>query len=66
MHVIIVLHRKEINSSSNSQPLSQLFYGAQESIPRNRLLQPMLPGGPARQIGLSYRPARLGIDSWAP
>jgi hypothetical protein len=23
-------------------------------------------GGPVRQIGLSYRPARLGIDSWAP
>ncbi len=24
------------------------------------------PGGPVRQIGLSYRPARLRIDSWAP
>jgi hypothetical protein len=23
-------------------------------------------GGPVQQIGLSYRPARLGIDSWAP
>jgi len=22
-------------------------------------------GGPVLQIGLSYRPARLGIDSWA-
>jgi hypothetical protein len=24
------------------------------------------PAGPVRQIGLSYRPVRLGIDSWAP
>ncbi len=24
------------------------------------------PGGQVRQIGLSYRPARLGIGSWAP
>jgi hypothetical protein len=24
------------------------------------------PGGPVRQIGLLHRPARLGIDSWAP
>jgi hypothetical protein len=23
-------------------------------------------GGPVRQIWLLYRPARLGIDSWAP
>jgi hypothetical protein len=23
-------------------------------------------GGPVRQIGLSYQPARLGIDSWGP
>jgi hypothetical protein len=41
-------------------------YGAQESIPRNRFRQPMQPCGPVRQIGLSYRPTRLGIDSWAP
>jgi hypothetical protein len=26
----------------------------------------MWPGGTVRQIGLSDRPARLGIDSWAP
>jgi hypothetical protein len=39
---------------------------AQESIPRNRFRQPVEPGGPVRQIGLSYRPARLGIDSRAP
>jgi hypothetical protein len=26
----------------------------------------MYPGGPVRQIGLLYWPARLGIDSWAP
>jgi hypothetical protein len=35
-------------------------------VPRNRFRQPMLPGGPVLQIGLSYRPTRLGIDSWAP
>jgi hypothetical protein len=34
----------------------------QESIPRSRFRQ---PGGPVRQKGLSYRPTRLGIDSWA-
>jgi hypothetical protein len=39
---------------------------AQESISRNRFRQPMQPGRPVRQIGLSYRPARLGMDSWAP
>ncbi len=33
---------------------------------RNRFCQPMYPGGPIRQIGLSYRPAKLGIDSCAP
>jgi hypothetical protein len=42
------------------EPVFLNVYGAQESIPRNRFCQPEL------QIGLSYRPARLGIDSWAP
>ncbi len=28
--------------------------------------QTMWLGGPVRKIGLSYWPARLGIDSWAP
>ncbi len=32
----------------------------------NRFRQPMYPGWPVRQIELSYLPARLGIDSWAP
>jgi hypothetical protein len=41
-------------------------YGAQKSIPRNRFNQPMSPGGPIRQTGLPFRPARRGIDSWAP
>ncbi len=27
---------------------------------------PPVYGGPVRQIGFSYRSARLGIDSWAP
>jgi hypothetical protein len=36
-----------------------------ETEPRNRFHQPMYPGEPVRQAGLSYRPARLGIDSWA-
>ncbi len=40
--------------------------GAKFSIPRNRFGPPLRPGGPVLQIGLSYRPARLGIDSWAP
>jgi hypothetical protein len=35
--------------------------GAQESIPKNQFRQPMLPGGPVRQRGLSdRRPARAG------
>jgi hypothetical protein len=32
---------------------------------RNRFRQPMWHGGPVSQIGLSYRSARLGIDSLA-
>jgi hypothetical protein len=28
--------------------------------PRNRFRHPMYPGGPVRQIGLLYRPARAG------
>jgi hypothetical protein len=51
---------------SRQEPVFVKVYGAQESIPRNRLRQPMLPDGPVRQIGLSYGPARLGIDSWTP
>jgi hypothetical protein len=34
---------------------------SKESIP-----PAMYPGGSVRQIGLSYQPARLDIDSWAP
>jgi hypothetical protein len=48
------------------EPVFVILYGAQESIPRNRFRQPMWLGGPVRKIGLSYWPARLGIDSWAP
>ncbi len=36
--------------------------GAQESISRNQFCQPIYPDGPIRLRGLSYRPARLGID----
>ncbi len=49
-----------------SEPVFVNVYGAHESIPMNPFRQPMLPGGAVRKIGLSYRPARLGIDSWAP
>jgi hypothetical protein len=42
-------------------------YGAQESIPKNRLRKAMEPWRAGiRQIGLLYRPAGLEIDSWAP
>jgi hypothetical protein len=47
------------------EPVFVLVYGAQESIPRNRFSQPMWLGGTVRKIGLSYWPARLGIDSCA-
>jgi hypothetical protein len=33
---------------------------------KESIRQPLLPGGTVRQIRLSYWPARLGIDSWAP
>ncbi len=49
---------------SSSAPVFVNVCGVQESIPRNRFRQPMQPGGPIRQIGLSCRPARLVIDSW--
>ncbi len=48
---------------SQSEPVCVNVYGAQESIPRNRFRQPMQPDGPVRKIELSYRPARLEIDS---
>ncbi len=44
------------------EPVFINFEGAQESIPRSRFRQ---SGGPVRQKGLSYRPTRLGIYSWA-
>ncbi len=50
----------------STEPVFVIVYGAQESIPRNRFRQSMWLGGPVRKIGLSYWPARLGIDSWAP
>jgi hypothetical protein len=43
-----------------------IVYGAQESIPRNRSRKPVWFGVLIRKIGLTYWPARLGIDSWAP
>ncbi len=63
----------------DSEPEFVNFLGSQE--PRARFCKrlrrtgidsedPIPPamqhGGPVRQIGLSYRPVRLGIDSWAP
>ncbi len=48
------------------EPEFVIVSGAQESIQRNQSSLCGLHGGPVCQIGLSYRPARLGIDSWAP
>jgi hypothetical protein len=50
-----------LNRLKIPEPVFVNVYGAQESIP-----PAYVAGGPLRQIGLSYRPARLGIDSWAP
>ncbi len=55
-----------LNILYQSEPVFVNVYGAQESIPRNRFRQPLQPDGPVRKIGLSYRPARLEIDSWSP
>jgi hypothetical protein len=52
---------QEVDSAS-LRSLSPYFYAFME--PRNRFRQPMYPGGPVRQIGLSYQPTRLGIDFW--
>ncbi len=56
---------KAFRSTVDTEPVFVNVYGAQESTPRNQFRQPMQPGRPVRKIGLSYRPARLGIDSWA-
>jgi hypothetical protein len=60
------LHTSKVVVCAPAEPVFVIVYGAQESIPRNRFRQPMWLGGPVRKIGLSYWPARLGIDSWAP
>jgi hypothetical protein len=44
-----------VEKMMNSEPK---FVNVKE--PRNRFRQPMKPGGPVLQIGLSYRPARAG------
>jgi hypothetical protein len=49
---------------SNSQCSPSAFHT--DLQPRNRFRLPLYPGGPVRQIGLSYWSTRLGIDSWAP
>jgi hypothetical protein len=51
---------KDVPVSLFAEPVFVNVYGAQESIPRNRLRPAMWSGGPVRQIGLLYRPARLG------
>jgi hypothetical protein len=43
--------------------LRSLGIDSEESIPTAYV---RYPGGPESQTGFSYRPARLGIDSWAP
>jgi hypothetical protein len=54
------------NLDAYPEPVFVNVFGGQDPIPRNRFHQLMKPGGPVRLIGLSYRPARLGTDSWAP
>ncbi len=49
------------NSKFSQRPYLYTF-----KEPRNRFRQPMQPGGPVRQIGLSCLPTRLGIELWAP
>ncbi len=49
-----------------TEPVFVNVYGAQELILMDRFRKPMHTGGPVRQLGLSYRPAMRGIDSWAP
>ncbi len=51
---------------ASTEPVFVNVFGAREPISRNRFRQPTKPGGPVLQIGLSYRPVSLGIDSWAP
>jgi hypothetical protein len=48
--------RSRYGELEHTEPVFVNILGAQESNPRNLFRQPML----------SYRPARLGIDSWAP
>jgi hypothetical protein len=55
-----------VYTKERTEPVVVIVYGAQESIPRNRLRHPMWLGGPVRKLGLSYWPARLGIVYWAP
>ncbi len=50
-----------LNRLKIPEPVFVNVYGAQESIP-----PAYVAGEPLRQIWLSYRSARLGIDSWAP
>jgi hypothetical protein len=46
-----------------TEPIFVHVYGAQESIPPAYVAW---RSGTTKEIGLSYRPVRLGIDSWAP
>ncbi len=41
------------------EPVFVNISGAQKSISGYRFRQPLKPGGPVRQIGLLYRPARM-------
>ncbi len=52
----LVLVKKEIWVTLQSEPVFVNVYGAQESIPRNRFRQPIEPGGPVRQIGFRTGP----------
>ncbi len=65
--VFLGLHRKREAEEGGTEPVFVNVYGAQKSIPRNRFRQPTL----CSLAGLydkrvSYRPARLRIDTWSP
>jgi hypothetical protein len=60
--LIVTIWWKENTGDGIFKLLRSPGIDSKESIPPAY----MKPGGPVRQIGFSYRSARLGIDSWAP
>ncbi len=63
------LRKKKAKSGKTPIPPEPVFvniYGAQESIPGINVTPAYVAWRADMTIGLSYQPARLGIDSWAP